>query len=214
MSDAPDAPAARTTRLALVFEGGLGLLAVGIGWLVGHWPAVGIDFSRLMAGAAAQPQLFAIGLGLAATIPLMLALWAIDRWPIGPLKHLRDVGEELLPQMFAGASVLQLAIVSLAAGVGEELLFRGLVQAGLSRWIEGAAGPWIALAAASLLFGVCHWLNSTYAAAAALAGLYFGLIFWLTGSLWTPIVTHAMYDFLALLYLIRPNHLLRSTVQE
>ncbi len=214
MSEARDEPAARTTRLALVFEGGLGLLALAVGWLVGHWPAVGIDFSRLTAGAAAQPQLFAIGAGLAATIPLMLALWVIDRWPVGPLERLRKVAEELLPQMFAGASVLQLAVVSLAAGVGEELLFRGLVQAGLSRLIGGAAGAWIALVVASLLFGVCHWLNSTYAAAAALAGLYFGLIFWLTGSLWTPIVAHAMYDFLALLYLIRPNHLLRSTVQE
>jgi membrane protease YdiL (CAAX protease family) len=193
-------------------EGGLGLLALLAGWLLGHWPAEGIDFSRWSSLAEAGPQLQAAGYGLIATGPLLLALWTIDRVPLAPLRSLRRIAEELLPQMFAGASVLQLAVVSLAAGVGEELLFRGLVQGGLSRLIGDPAGPWIALAVASLLFGVCHWLNTTYAVAAALAGLYFGLLFWLTGSLWTPLVAHAAYDFLALLYLVRPNHLLGSRV--
>lgn len=204
--------ATRTTRLALLFEGGMGLLALAVGWLLGHWPAEGIDFSRWTSLAEARPQLEAASFGLIATGPLLLALWSIDRVPFAPLRSLRQIAEELLPQMFAGASVLQLAVVSLAAGVGEELLFRGLVQGGLSRLIGVPAGPWIALAAASLLFGVCHWLSTTYAVAAALAGLYFGLLFWLTGSLWTPLVAHAAYDFLALLYLVRPNHLLGSRV--
>jgi membrane protease YdiL (CAAX protease family) len=105
-----------------------------------------------------------------------------------------------------------LVVVAAAAGVGEELLFRGLVQAGLSRLLGPVSGPWIALAAASVLFGVCHWLNTTYAVLAVLAGVYFGLLLMSTGSLWTPIVAHAAYDFLALLYLIRPKRLIRSGV--
>jgi membrane protease YdiL (CAAX protease family) len=212
MTDGPNSAAVRTTRLALLFEGGLGALALLIGWLLGHWPAIGIDVSRWTTLSAAAPQLAAAAYGLLATAPLLAALYLIDRFPVGPLRGLRQLAEELIPRMFAGASVLQLALVSLAAGAGEELLFRGLVQAGLSGWIGEPYGPWIALAAASALFGVCHWLNSTYAAAAALAGLYFGLLLWLTGSLWTPLVAHASYDFLALLYLIRPNHLLGSGV--
>jgi len=205
--------AARTTRLALLFEGGLGLAALVIGWLVGHWPAVGIDLGSSLPWPRVQSQFLAIGYGLCATVPLVAALYLIDRFPCGPLKGLREIADDLIPRMFRGASVVQLAAVSLAAGIGEELLFRGLVQAGLSRLIGQPLGPWIALAAASLIFGVCHWLNTTYAVAAALAGLYFGLIFWASGSLWTPLVAHALYDFLALLFLIRPNHLLRSTVE-
>ena len=69
-----------------------------------------------------------------------------------------------------------------------------------------------ALAIASVLFGVCHWLNTTYAILAMLAGLYFGLLLVLTGNLWTPIMAHAAYDFIALLYLVRPNHLVRSSI--
>jgi membrane protease YdiL (CAAX protease family) len=94
------------------------------------------------------------------------------------------------------------------AGLGEELLFRGLVQAGLARLISGPAGIWIALLAASLLFGVFHWLSTTYALLAAAAGLYFGWLLIATGSLWPPVVAHALYDFAALWYLLRPNQVL------
>ena len=206
--------AARTTRLALLFEGGLGLAALGIGWLLGYSPAVGIKLGITISWLEGRPQILAAAYGVVATVPLLAALYLIDRCSWGPLARLRQIAEHLIPRMFAGASIFQLAAVSIAAGIGEELLFRGLVQAGLSRLIGPPAGPWIALAAASAVFGVCHWLNTTYAAAAALAGLYFGLIFWASDSLWTPIVAHALYDFLALLYLIRPNHLLRSRVEE
>src|SRR5215207_7440985 len=129
MNDMPESAAARTTRLALLFEGGLGAVAMAIGWLLGHWPAIGIDFHRLTTLNEARPQMEAAAYGLIATAPLLVALWLIDRFPVGPLRSLRQVAEDLIPRMFAGASVVQLAAVSLAAGIGEELIFRGLVQA-------------------------------------------------------------------------------------
>jgi CAAX protease family protein len=196
---------ARTTTIALLFESGLGIAAFGIGWLLGHWPAVGMNATS----GGTQAQLEAIGWGLVATGPLVLALIAMDRIPFGPLLRLRELTEEVVLQMFRGASVVQLAAVSIAAGFGEELLFRGLVQAGLTSLIGGPLGPGLAVAVASTLFGVCHWLNTTYAILAVLAGAYFGLLFLLTGNLWTPIIAHAAYDLLALIYLVRPSHLVR-----
>jgi membrane protease YdiL (CAAX protease family) len=139
-------------------------------------------------------------------------LFVIDRFPLGPLRKLRDKAQHLILAMFGGASILQLAVVALAAGVGEELLFRGLIQAGLSRLIGGPHAPLIGLAIASVVFGVCHWLDTTYAVLAGLAGAYFGWLLLVSGSLWTPIVAHATYDFLALAYLVQPNRLLRSSV--
>ena len=196
----------RMTLVALAFEGGLGALALGVGWLVSHQPAIGIRFSS----DSAREQTAAIAWGLAATLPLLFALLALDRFPFGPIQSVKDIAHDLVARMFHGASVLQLAVVSLAAGFGEELLFRGLAQAGVARLIGGEYGPWIALAAASVLFGVCHWLNTTYAVLAVLAGLYFGVLLLLTGSLWTPIIAHAAYDFIALVYLVRPSNLIRS----
>jgi membrane protease YdiL (CAAX protease family) len=97
-------------------------------------------------------------------------------------------------------------------------MFRGLVQAGLARLMSGAQlagvpiGPWIALVLASLVFGLFHWLSSTYALLATLAGLYFGLVLMATGSLWPSIVAHGLYDFVALWYLLRPNQMVRLEV--
>jgi membrane protease YdiL (CAAX protease family) len=202
----PSSDPSGTTRLALLFEGGLGLAALIIGCLVGQWPLVGIS------GEAEQSyrQVAVIGWGLVATGPLLVALILMERFPIGPLRQVRELTTQVILQMFGGASVAQLAVVSIAAGFGEEMLFRGLVQAGVSRMIGGEMGIWIALIAASALFGVCHWLNTTYAILAMLAGVYFGVLLILTGNILTPIVAHAAYDFLALVYLIHPQHLLGS----
>ena len=200
--------AARVTRLALWFEGALGAGALAFGWLVGHCPAIGMQWER----SAAAEELQAAAGGLLATLPLLAVLFVIDRFPLGPLRTLRDKAQSLILGMFGGASILQLAVVALAAGVGEELLFRGLIQAGLSRLIGGPYATLIGLVLASVVFGVCHWLDTTYAVLAALAGAYFGWLLLASGSLWTPIVAHATYDFLALAYLVQPNRLLRSSV--
>ena len=200
--------AARITRLALLFEATLGGVALAVGWLVGHWPAVGMSWNN----SSASQQLQAAAWGLLATLPLLTALLVIDFFPLGPLRMLRDKAQRLILGMFGGASILQLAVVALAAGVGEELLFRGLIQAGLSRLIGGPHATLVGLLLASVVFGVCHWLDTTYAVLAALAGAYFGWLLLATGSLWTPIVAHTSYDFLALAYLVQPNRLLRSSV--
>lgn len=210
MDDLDESSAARTTRLAILFEGALGVVAVALGWLLSHDSAIGIS----LAGESVRGQWAAAGWGLLATLPLLVALVLLDWLPLAPLRRLHEIAHGLITGMFRGASVLQLAIVSLAAGLGEELLFRGFVQAGLSSLIGGEYGPWIALAIASVAFGVCHWLNTTYAILAMAAGLYFGLLLLWTGSLWTPIVAHAAYDFVALIYLVRPKHLIRSSVKS
>lgn len=193
-----------TTRLALLFEGGLGLAALGIGWLLGHSPWVGLP-----AVSAAQP-IAAVGWGLVATGPLLVALLVLDRLPLAALRRLREMASAVILHMFGGASVMQLALVSLVAGFGEELLFRGLVQEGLSRWLGGWEGQLTALVLTSLFFGVCHWLSTTYAVLAALAGAYFGLVLLATQNILAPITAHAAYDFLALVYLVQPTKMLGS----
>jgi uncharacterized protein len=205
---------AGTTRIALLFEGGLGVGALALGWLLGHSPLVGISGESEQA----RNQVAAIGWGLVATGPLLVALVVMERFPVGPLGRLREMTTRVILQMFGGATIAQLAVVSVAAGFGEELLFRGLIQAGiqagLSPVISDIPGMVVALVVASVLFGVCHWLNTTYAILAMLAGAYFGLLLLLTGNILAPIVAHAAYDFLALVYLIHPQHLLGSEQEQ
>jgi membrane protease YdiL (CAAX protease family) len=56
---------------------------------------------------------------------------------------------------------------------------------------------------ASILFGLCHWLSATYALMATAMGVLLGLLMLTTNSLLAPIAMHTIYDFLALLYLVR-----------
>lgn len=195
--------------LALLVEGGLGAAALAVGWLVGFWPAIGMGWTAPPAGE----QLRAIGWGLAATAPLVATLLVMDRFPLPQLQRVKDIAAQATRQIFPNPRWWQLAVVSLAAGVGEELIFRGLLQAGVAQLIGSPQGLWIALGIASVVFGAFHWLDATYALLATLAGLYFGGLLLATGNLWTPIVAHAAYDFVALSYLVRDN-LVRSRLED
>jgi membrane protease YdiL (CAAX protease family) len=94
---------------------------------------------------------------------------------------------------------VDLALLSLVAGIGEELLCRGVLQPVLGRWL----GPAFGLAAASLLFGLLHPVSWLYIVLAGLLGAYLGFLYLATGNLLGPIVAHALYDFVVLVYIVR-----------
>jgi membrane protease YdiL (CAAX protease family) len=171
--------------LAIAFEGALLVLALGVGRLVGV-PA--LETLRLSAGGLAW--------GLVATLPLLGALWWFMRSRWAPLVKIRREMDRAVSALFAGCSVAQLGLVALAAGVGEEVLFRGLLQPG----IAGVAGTTTGLLVASVVFGLCHLVTPAYAVLAALLGGYLGWLAIAADNLLAPITAHAAYDFIALLY--------------
>lgn len=61
----------------------------------------------------------------------------------------------------------------------------------------------LAVVLASALFGAFHLITWTYAIISAFIGAYLGLLWIWTGNLLTPIVTHSVYDFAALVYFLR-----------
>jgi uncharacterized protein len=185
--------------VAIAFETGLIAFAATLGWLLGRWPLPGVSLET----DRWFEQLVAVGWGGLAAIPLILIILLLDRFPFGPWRSLqRTVDQRLLP-MIRHWTVLDMLLISLAAGLGEEMLFRGLFQAGLIDWLPGTRGVVIGLVAASAVFGMCHWVSHTYAVLAGGMGLYLGVVLLFTENLLAPIVTHAVYDFAALLYLLR-----------
>lgn len=174
---------------AAAFEASLALVAIALGWLF-H-----VDTLETVVW---HPQ--AIGWGLLATLPLFLLLGLIVWFPFGPFRELLASVDELVLTMFQGATPVDLAIVSLMAGFGEELLFRGFVQTALEKWI---GSPFAALVIAGGLFGLIHAVTRTYMAVAAVVGIYLGWLWLATGNMLAPIVAHAAYDFGALVYLRR-----------
>ncbi len=81
--------------------------------------------------------------------------------------------------------------LSITAGICEEILYRGFMIWYLTYWL----GPWIALGASAVVFGIGHTYQGprgillTTLVGAFLAGVYF-----ISGSLYPGILMHALMD--------------------
>jgi len=186
------APSDHFALVATLFEASLAVAAVALGWLVGHRPA-----------ETFRPSAVDAGWGLLATVPPLALFWLSLKCPWAPLARLTRWFDEWFLPIMRRCRVSELAAISLVAGVGEEMLFRGLIQGGLSEWIGGPTGLWVGLAVGSVIFGLAHPISPLYAILTALVGLYLGWLWIATGNLLTPITTHALYDFVALVYLVK-----------
>jgi membrane protease YdiL (CAAX protease family) len=173
---------------AVLVEGGLAGVAWALGWLVGvpPWGTLRWDARDAVRGVG-------------ATLPLLpvLTVCTHSTWP--PLARIRRFVDAVVRPLFAACTRLDLALIALAAGVGEESLFRGVIQPALGRSL--GAGP--ALAISSVLFGLLHPITPTYAILAGLIGAYLGGVWLATGNLLVVVIAHALYDFIALVYLLR-----------
>ena len=130
---------------------------------------------------------------LALTVPLFLvnAILLIPKLSFPSLIEFRDTFVVPLAKSLDVPSAL---LISLAAGFGEELFFRGMLQTEFGILI------------ASFLFSILHFGTAVkkYPLVALiyfLFGLYFGLIFEHFENLSVVFFCHAIYDFLLIVYL-------------
>jgi len=180
----------QTIILAAVFiEGGLAFLATFLGWLLQLRPVEQIHWT-------AEGALW----GVVATIPMLAGFFALHTWPIGPLRRIRRFGEEVIRPLLAPCTTMDMFGISVLAGVGEELLFRGVLQGGCERWF---GSPVAAVLISALGFGLLHAITLSYGFLAALLGAYLSFVWIETDNLLSAIVAHALYDFVALFWLLR-----------
>jgi uncharacterized protein len=98
------------------------------------------------------------------------------------------------------------AVLSLSAGVCEELLYRGFLMHYLSGVLAGGValgvlGAWLV---SSMLFGLAHVYQGVAGVIrATIAGLLLGLVAILTGQLILPILLHVLFD-VQMLWMYRP----------
>jgi membrane protease YdiL (CAAX protease family) len=148
-------------------------------WVYGT-PWVAMEPTLALAASAG------LGLVLAGLVVLSTRL-TVTRFAWAQHLHL-----ELRP-ITHGLTAWQIVLIAGCSSLGEELLFRGLLQ------------PWIGLLPQAVLFGIAHQLPGpsrwVWVCWAMLVGLACGAIFASTGSLIGPLIAHAVIKALNQTYL-------------
>ena len=169
--------------LAIAGEGALIVLALA--WA--RWRGLPLEPGSVVPGVVAG----GVGAGGLALTNLFLLCHAPA---VGPVQSMRRLYVEVFKPLFGGVGLGSMLAISVAAGLGEELLFRGVLQ------------PELGLVTASVLFGMAHMGGSgTFAFgcwAGAMGAALGGLAIW-TDGLTAPIVAHTVYDAAAMIYIRR-----------
>lgn len=174
-------------RVTVLVEGGMLVVALLLSPLLAapFWASARLDF-------------VSIATGIVAGLFMLAGASAITESSFAFAVRMRRDMDRLLG-LFRGATLPDFLFISVLAGLGEEALFRGVIQGGLVEYV----GVPMAIAAASVLFGLAHYISGTYVVFAAALGALFGVLYAWSGNIAVPMIAHATYDFVALLYIYR-----------
>lgn len=147
-----------------------------------------------------QPSLALGTLGMAAwswgliaaviTYALLAVLYRYSR----TVQHSMFVTLGKMQSLFVRFSWGQLVLISVLAGVGEELLFRVFLQTFIAEYSHA----WVGLGVASILFALLHFISWVYFVLTLVIGLLLGLGYHLSQSWVLVMVWHGVYDLIAL----------------
>jgi membrane protease YdiL (CAAX protease family) len=129
-------------------------------------------------------------MGLAITLAVAVIAVVVNELILGD-----ELTQQSSVQLFAESRstsdlVVMLTAVCVFAPVFEEILFRGF----LYRNLRDRFGPWLGLCFSSFLFAIAHVDMSNLLPLFAI-GLAFGYSYERSGSLWVPILIHALWNF-------------------
>lgn len=180
-------PGLEVERIPVYGSTAVTLVVLGaVAWLLAsrHDGGAALGLTAIPPGAFLLWTGSVVGLGLALTL-------AFRR--LGMALGLREapVMRDLIPR--TRRERVAFAGVSLAAGVGEELAYRGYVIPLLVPLL----GAWGAVGASSLVFGLLHAYQGPLGMArtAAMGGVL-AWAFLESGSLWPPMAAHAVFNII------------------
>jgi uncharacterized protein len=176
-------------RVPVYVSSGIVILVLGLGGVLAGWRIVGPEGLGLARVPWSLMLTWTVGLSAGAL--LVMGYFLVLRRAVGLRESPLLI--QLLPR--TGTEKLVFAWLSVAAGVGEELAYRGFLVPVLALLL---GSPWGAAVASSIVFGALHayqgWLGMARTGA---VGLLLAASLILSGSLWPAILAHAILDLLA-----------------
>ncbi|MBS2030114.1 MAG: CPBP family intramembrane metalloprotease [Deltaproteobacteria bacterium] len=136
---------------------------------------------------------FLVGLAnypLAGTLEVLVRTWVEARWPA--ISKFFDLAAHAFGNAHGWQKAVIVLAVVLAAPLGEETMFRGVLQPSLARSLRPAG----AIAITAALFSLIHLDPIGFLARMEL-GIVFGLLVFWTRSLWVSMAAHAANNLFA-----------------
>ncbi|MGB3619551.1 MAG: CPBP family intramembrane glutamic endopeptidase [Catalinimonas sp.] len=130
---------------------------------------------------------------------------AVEAWARGQEDSRAVLTEYLTTFAGPGQLLLALVVIAVVPALGEELLFRGLLQPQLARRV----GPHVSIWLVALIFSAFHF-QPYGLVPRTLLGALFGYLYYWSGNLWAPITAHFANNAFTLLMV----YLYRSGVSD
>ena len=127
----------------------------------------------------------------------------VEQWMRASEAKSASIMEYFLIMDSYGSLVVNIVVIALIPAIGEELLFRGVIQRQLFKWKNN---PHFAIWLSALLFSTLHVQFLGFFPRFLIGG-FFGYLFFWSGSIWLPIITHFTNNALAVLLLFYSSSL-------
>lgn len=174
-------------------------------WLFSEKPYKYLNADRGTSGFTVLLVLFSI----VSAIPLLnyvtelnsrldLPVWLdnIENSMIQMEETAAELTELFLKTNSTGDLLLNLLMIAILPAVGEEFLFRGILQKLFFQWFKKSNA---AIIFTAFLFSFIHFQFFGFLPR-FLLGLYFGYLMVWSGSIWVPVIAHLINNGLAVLY--------------
>jgi hypothetical protein len=114
------------------------------------------------------------------------ALRELEDWMRDAEAQAAKLTEAFMAMPTMGSFLFNMLMIAVLPAIGEEIMFRGLIQRLLKDWLGNIH---IAIFISALLFSAMHMQFFGFLPR-MLLGMVFGYLFYWTGSLWIPIFAH------------------------
>ena len=158
------------------------------------------------------PNLIILALGVMAIISIsplidVLSTWnqglqlpeslrSIEDWMINSEKAAEVATNTLLNTDSWGGFIMNIIIIAIMAGIGEELMFRGVIQKILIGWTKNIH---LGILYTAIIFSAIHFQFYGFVPRMIL-GMVLGYLYIWSKSLWAPVIAHAINNALTVTF--------------
>lgn len=121
---------------------------------------------------------------------------AVEQWMINSEKAAEITTNQLLNTSNWGGFIMNILIIAIMAGIGEELLFRGVLQKILINWTRNTH---LGILCAAIIFSAIHFQFFGFFPRMVL-GMVLGYLYVWSKSIWVPIIAHALNNALTVTF--------------